>query len=79
MFPIEVAKKIQTAPALELSEDDIVVDDLFEDIVSPVEGAFNLWTRLFYLMFYLDLSPFLMMFMTLHLWIEHFRVFACLL
>ncbi|RVW60319.1 Ran-binding protein 1-like a [Vitis vinifera] len=30
-----VAKEIQTAPALEFSEDDIVVDDLFEGIVSP--------------------------------------------
>ncbi|RVW60156.1 hypothetical protein CK203_092316 [Vitis vinifera] len=39
VFAIEVAKEIQTAPALEFSEDDIVVDDLFEDIVSPVEGA----------------------------------------
>ncbi|RVW86459.1 hypothetical protein CK203_042219 [Vitis vinifera] len=32
---IEVAEEIQTAPTLEFSKDDIVVDDLFEGTVSP--------------------------------------------
>ncbi|WJZ87460.1 hypothetical protein VitviT2T_006837 [Vitis vinifera] len=34
-------KEIQTAPALEFSDDVIVVDDLFEATVGPVEGASN--------------------------------------
>ena len=36
---IEVAKEIQTASAMEFSKDDIVVDDLFEATVGPIEGA----------------------------------------
>ena len=32
----------------------------------------TLWTHLFHLMFYRDLSPVSTMFMTLHFWSEHF-------
>ena len=39
MFSIEVAKKIQTILASEILEDAIVVDDLFEGTVGPVEGT----------------------------------------
>ena len=35
----EVAEEIQTAPTLEFSNDVIVVDDLFEGHVSPIERA----------------------------------------
>ena len=38
---IKVAEEIQTAPALEFSDDVIIVDDLFEGTVDPVEGASN--------------------------------------
>ena len=41
MSAIEVAKEIQTTPTLELSEDAIVVDDLFEGCVGLVEGVSN--------------------------------------
>ena len=36
---IEVVEEIQTAPALEFSDDVIVIDDLFEGTIGPVEGA----------------------------------------
>ena len=36
MSSIEIAEEIQTAPALEVTKDVILVDDLFDD---PVEGA----------------------------------------
>ena len=36
---IEVAEEIQTASAMEFSEDDIVVDDLFESTIGPVGKA----------------------------------------
>ena len=39
MSVIEVAEEIQTAPALEFSDDVIVIDDLFEGTIGPVEGA----------------------------------------
>ena len=38
---IEVAEEIQTAPALEFSKNAMIVDDLFQGIVSPVEKAFD--------------------------------------
>ena len=41
MSVIGVAEEIQTAPALEFSDDVIVVDDLFEATVGPVEKASN--------------------------------------
>ena len=40
MFAIEVVEEIQIAHALEFSKDDvIVVDDLFEGSIGPVEGV----------------------------------------
>ena len=39
MSAIGIAEEIQTAPALEFSDDVIVVDDLFEATVGPIEGA----------------------------------------
>ena len=36
---IEIAEKIQIALAPEFTEDVIIVDDLFDDPVGPVEGA----------------------------------------
>ena len=39
MFVIEIAEEIQTTPALEFVDDVIVVDDLFDGLVSLVEGV----------------------------------------
>ena len=42
MSVIEVVREIHTASALEFSVDDVVVvDDLFEGPVGPVEGVFD--------------------------------------
>ena len=38
---IKVAEEIQTTPDLEFTEDDIVVDGLFDGLVGLVEGAFD--------------------------------------
>ena len=38
---IEVAEEIQTALDLEFSMDAIVVDDLFEDTIASIEGAYD--------------------------------------
>ena len=64
---IKVVEEVQSVPALKLSKDVIVVYDLFKGTIGPVGRAFDLWTHLFHLMFYRDLSPILMMFMTPHL------------
>ena len=39
LFAIKVVKEVQTTPALEFSDDVILVDDLFDDPVGPVEEA----------------------------------------
>ena len=39
MSAIGIAEEIQTAPALEFSDDVIVVDDLFESTIGPVGKA----------------------------------------
>ena len=67
MSTIEIAKKIQTTPAPEFTDDVIIVVDLFDGLVGPIKGASNFVD--FHLMFYRDLYPILMIFMTLHLWI----------
>ena len=36
---IKITEKIQTTPAPEFADDVIVVDDLFDGFVGPVEGA----------------------------------------
>ena len=41
VFAIEVAEEIQTALDLEFSKDAIVVDDLFEDTIASIEGAYD--------------------------------------
>ena len=39
VFAVEVAEEIQIAPALEFSNDVMVVDDLFEGPIGPIERA----------------------------------------
>ena len=39
MFVIEIAEEILTAPTPESTKYDLVVDDLFDGPVGPVEGA----------------------------------------
>ena len=41
MFTIEVFEEIQIAPASEFSDDVILVDDLFDSPIGPVEEAFD--------------------------------------
>ena len=41
VFAIEVAEEIQTTLDLEFSKDAIVVDDLFEDTIASIEGAYD--------------------------------------
>ncbi|RVW87640.1 hypothetical protein CK203_041205 [Vitis vinifera] len=41
VFTIEVFEEIQIAPASEFSDDVILVDDLFDSPIGPVEGAFD--------------------------------------
>ena len=50
MSTIDIAKKIQTTPAPEFTDDVIIVVDLFDGLVGPIKGASNFVD--FHLMFY---------------------------
>ena len=80
MSAIEIADEILTAPALESTEDVLIVDDLFEGTISPVEGASDFMDP--HILFDV-LSGFVSRFNDVHDFFiygfEHLRVSACLL
>ena len=69
MFAIEAVEEIQIVLAPELMKDATVGGDLFETLLALLKESMTLWTHLFLLMFYQDLSPTLTMFLLLYLWI----------
>ena len=68
VLAIEMVKDVQLVITPKLVIDVTFVDDVHDDIFSPVWQSLTLWIHYFLLMFCWDLSP-ILMYPFLHLWI----------